>query len=91
MKKFLSKVQWNIVGAATLLILAVILLYVMCSGTNQAMASIPIKLAFVGEYSYDGENWVDIDERTDLSALNGEVILRETVDNMVHGSYNAGA
>lgn len=80
MKKFLSKVQWNIVGAATLLILAVILLYVMCSGTNQAMASIPIKLAFVGEYSYDGENWTDLDERTDLSALNGEVTLRGSFD-----------
>lgn len=80
MKKFLSRIRWNMVGVAILLILAVILIYIMCSGTNQAVASMPIKLAFVGEYSYDGENWADLDEKTDLSALGGDVTLRGNFD-----------
>ncbi len=70
---------------AVLIILAVICLTVMTVGSNQSIASIPIKESFNGEYSLDGGQWRPLNEEaiSELSALDGELTVR------VHFDYEA--
>lgn len=42
----------------------------------QADMPIPYKAEFVGEYSYDGEQWLTYTEESPLSAVEGNLILR---------------
>ena len=58
------------------LLLAVICLAFVSMGSHQASLPIPMPQEFVGEYSYDGENWQELTEKSDISALNGDLFLR---------------
>ena len=58
------------------LLLAVICLAFVSGGSQQASLPIPMPQEFVGEYSYDGENWQELTEESDISALNGDLFLR---------------
>ena len=42
------------------------------------MLAIPMPQEFIGEYSYDGENWQTLTEESDISALEGDLYLRGT-------------
>jgi len=61
-------------------LLAVICLVLVVRNDNQASMPIPMNLTFTGEYSYDGENWYPYNENSDMSALDGEVIVRGHFD-----------
>lgn len=67
-------------GSGILLALALILTLSVSLGSNQAIASIPIDIAFQGEYSLGGSEWAPIDQTEKLSALDGDLILRGTFD-----------
>lgn len=48
----------------------------MSAGSHQASLAIPMPQEFVGEYSFDGENWKALDDNTDFSAMDGDMLLR---------------
>lgn len=45
-------------------------------GSNQSILSLPVQQCFHGEYSRDGETWSPLDDSADLSALDGDLMLR---------------
>ena len=62
-------------------ILALVCILVMTISTNQSMLAIPLPLNFEGEYSFDGgENWQVLTASSDLSATQGDLLLRGHFD-----------
>jgi len=61
-------------------LLAAICLILVVRNDNQASMPIPRNLTFTGEFSYDGENWYPYNEGSDISALDGDVIVRGHFD-----------
>lgn len=57
-------------------LMAVILVISVSRRSSQAAMSIPSPVWFTGEYSQDGGEWQTLDTGTDLSAYDGDVILR---------------
>ena len=58
-------------------ILAVVCVLVMTINTHQSLLAIPLPLNFEGEYSFDGgENWQVLTASSDLSANQGDLLLR---------------
>lgn len=67
-------------------IIAPILLAVLCIAfvvgeNNQASMPVPKKVSLVGEYSYDGQNWYPYDGDSNLSAMDGDVIVKGHLDS----------
>ena len=60
------------------LLLALICIISVTINNHQAMLAIPMPQEFIGEYSYDGENWQTLTEEADISALKGDLYLRGT-------------
>ena len=58
------------------LLLAVVCLASVTLGRQQASLPIPMPQEFIGEYSYDGENWQALTGDADISALDGDLFLR---------------
>lgn len=58
------------------LLLALICLVSASIGSQQASLPIPMPQEFVGEYSFDGENWQELTEHESISALDGDLFLR---------------
>ena len=63
------------------ILMAVICLVQMVENNNQAMMPVPKEYVFEGEYSYDGENWYPYNEDSDISALEGDVVVRGHLDS----------
>lgn len=66
------------------ILLTVICLCSVIINNNQAIMPIPLKINFTGEYSYDGENWRIIMPDSDISALNGNIIIKGHFDKAVN-------
>ena len=62
------------------ILLAAICLTQMVRNNNQASMPIPRECEFIGEYSYDGENWYPYNEDSELSALEGDAIVKGHFD-----------
>lgn len=62
-------------------LLALICIAQMVKNNNQAMMPVPKECIFTGEYSYDGENWYPYDEDSELSAFDGDVVVRGHLDS----------
>ena len=58
------------------LLLAVVCLASVTLGSQQASLPIPMPQEFIGEYSYDGENWQALTGDADISALDGDLFLQ---------------
>ena len=71
-----KKQRFEYIGFALPILLALICLLSATRNNYQAMLSIPMPQEFIGEYSYDGENWQALTEESDLSALKGDLYLR---------------
>ena len=62
-------------------VLAVVCILVMTVNTNQSHLAIPLPLHFEGEYSFDGgETWQVLTASSDLSADQGDLLLRGHFD-----------
>lgn len=48
----------------------------MIVNNNQSMIAVPLPIDLIGEYSYDGENWYPYNENNEISALDGDVIVK---------------
>ena len=74
------KKQWyEYIGFVLPLLLAVVCLFSVTINNYQAMLAIPMPQEFIGEYSYDGENWQTLTEESDISAMKGDLYLRGTL------------
>ena len=65
------------------ILLSIICLVQMVRSNNQATLPIPKECIFSGEYSYDGENWYPYGESSDLSALEGDVVIKGHLDSEI--------
>ncbi|MBR6522582.1 MAG: histidine kinase [Oscillospiraceae bacterium] len=74
-----EKKRFEYIGLVLPLILAVICILFVTLNNYQAMLAIPMPQEFIGEYSYDGENWQTLTETSDISALKGDLYLRGTL------------
>ena len=74
----IKKHQLECISFLVPLLLALICIVSVSLGSYQATLPIPMPQEFVGEYSYDGENWQSLTEEADISALNGDLFLRGT-------------
>ena len=74
----LKKHHLGYIILAVPLLLALICIASVSLGNHQAMLAIPMPQEFIGEYSYDGENWQTLTEEADISALKGDLYLRGT-------------
>ena len=73
-----KKQRLEYIGFILPLLLALICLISATLGNHQAFLPIPMPQEFIGEYSYDGENWQPLTEESDISALKGDLYLRGT-------------
>lgn len=60
---------------------AIICLAQMVKNNNQAFMPIPKGYEFIGEYSYDGENWYPYNKESDISAFEGDLIVKGHMDS----------
>ena len=73
-----KKQNFEYIGFVLPLVLALICLLFVSLNNHQAMLAVPMPQEFIGEYSYDGENWKTLTEESDISALKGDLYLRGT-------------
>ena len=52
----------------------------------QAAMPIPMPQSFLGEYSYDGENWQPLEDNSDLSATHSDLYLRGHLVNDIYSN-----
>ena len=62
------------------ILLAIICLAQVVKNNNQAFMPIPREYVFSGEYSYDGEHWYPYSENSDISALEGDLVVKGHLD-----------
>lgn len=74
------KKKINIILYIILFLFAGLVIFLACSQSNQAIMSMPMPLQFVGEYSQDGGEWQTLSGETDLSACDGDLVLRGRFD-----------
>ena len=72
----LKKIRWDIAFQIMVISLALICLLVVVLNSNQARMASPIPQMITGEYSQNGGEWHALDEKTNLSALEGDVVIR---------------
>ena len=60
---------------------AVICLALVVKNNNQAFMPIPMACVFSGEYSYDGEHWYPYSEDSDISAFDGDIVIKGHLDS----------
>lgn len=65
------------------ILLAVLCLVQMLRINNQAFMPVPKACNFSGEYSYDGKNWYPYDENSEISALEGDLVVKGHLDSDV--------
>ena len=70
----LKKRHLEYIILAVPLLLALLCLLSVTLNHHQATLAIPMPQEFIGEYSYDGENWQPLTEESDISALKGTCI-----------------
>ena len=74
----MKKQHFEYIGFLLPLLLALICILSVTRNNYQAWLPIPMPQEFIGEYSYDGENWQPLTEVSDISALKGDLHLRGT-------------
>lgn len=58
------------------LLIGLLLMVLRPSNVSQASLPSPMRQSFVGEYSWDKENWFELDDQVFLSAFDGDLYLR---------------
>lgn len=81
-----KKKIFEYLGIGIPIILSLICIIIVCNGNQQAILPTPMPQSFIGEYSYDGIRWTELNQDTKLSASKGEVWLRGHLErNMSKG------
>ena len=83
----LKKKKINGILYIAMFLFAGLVIFQACRKSNQAMMSIPLPLKCTGEYSQDGGAWQTLSEDTDLSAYDGDLVLRvKVVPELMEGA-----
>ena len=53
-----------------------IVILLVYKNSNQAISAFPLPIQFVGEYSQNGGEWQTLNKDTDLSAYDGDLVIR---------------
>ena len=72
----MKKNKINIILYIFLFLFAGLLIFKVCKQSNQPSLAMSLQLQFIGEYSQNGGEWQPLEKDTDLSAFEGDVILR---------------
>lgn len=72
----LKKISVFLLGIVLPIILAIVCMREVIINNEQAGMPVPNQIDFTGEYSYDGENWYTYDESSDISAFDGDIIIK---------------
>ena len=72
----LKKFKVDLVLVIAMLSFAAIVAFICCRQSRQGAMSIPLSLQFLGEYDLDSGEWRALSEETDLSAYDGDLVLR---------------
>lgn len=75
-KKYIS-----LAAVLLLVLLSAVCLIRVVRGNNQASMPVPKEYIFSGEYSYDGVNWYPYDEESEMSALEGDMVVKGHLDS----------
>lgn len=70
------RIKWLRLGMVFPLFLAAYLLIFACKTSNQASKATIYPDILTGEYSQNGGEWVPLEESTELSALEGDLVVR---------------
>lgn len=62
------------------ILFAAICMVVLIESDAQSIMPIPYEINFEGEYSYDGENWYPYSKNANMSALDGDIIVKGHLD-----------
>lgn len=76
----MKKNKINLILYILIFLLTGLVIFAVCKKSNQAIPAISVQLKFVGQYSYNGEEWQTLSEDTDLSAFDGDLTLRGRFD-----------
>ena len=72
----MNKTIVNRILYAAMFLIAGVMVLLACSRSHQSTMSFQFPLQFIGEYSQDGGDWQTFREETNLSAYDGELVLR---------------
>lgn len=76
----MKKPKINLALYILIFLFAGIVIFAACKQTSQSFLAMSLQLKFVGEYSQNGGEWQSLGEDTDLSAFDGDLILRGRFD-----------
>ena len=72
----MKKSKINLILYILIFLFAGLVVFLACRRSNQAIMSIPLPFQFVGEYSQNGGEWQTLSAETNLSAYDGDLVLR---------------
>ncbi len=72
----MKKNKINLILYIFLFLFAGLLIFKVCNQSNQSSLAMAFQLQFTGEYSQNGGEWQPLEKDTELSAFDGDVILR---------------
>ncbi|MGN1187444.1 MAG: sensor histidine kinase, partial [Lachnospiraceae bacterium] len=78
MKK--SRIKISLILYTLIFLFAGIVVFMVSKRSNQAFPAMLLELKFEGEYSQNGGSWQQLSEDTDLSAFDGDLVLRGRFD-----------
>lgn len=77
----MKKTKMSLLPYIIMFLFAGIVIFVAGKQSNQAIMALPLELRFVGEYSQKGGEWQPLSEDTELSAFDGDLVLRGRFDS----------
>ena len=80
----MAKVKKKYIKIAAIIVpilLACVCLVKVVKNNNQSFMPIPKEYVFMGEYSYDGKKWYPYNEESEVSALEGDMVVKGHFDS----------
>ena len=72
----MKKRKINLILYITMFLFAGLTIFLACRQSHTAFMAFPLPFQFVGEYSQNGGEWQTLNGETDLSAYDGDLVLR---------------
>ncbi|MGN0142057.1 MAG: sensor histidine kinase [Roseburia sp.] len=76
----MKKTKINAILYILIFLFAGLGIFVVCKQSSQSFPAMSLELKFAGEYSQNGGAWQTLSEDTDLSAFDGDLVLRGRFD-----------
>lgn len=76
----MKKSKINLILYIIIFLFAGFVVFMVCRRSNQPFFAMSLQLKFAGEYSQNGGEWQTLSEDTELSAFDGDLVLRGRFD-----------